>query len=203
MPTRSTKERPQDRPPSSPGRKVAAPGFLPPATESPPAGPDYLTPPLGPPGSGPLPGSESVLPPIGAELPEQPRTTDPTGSSPASSTEPVRPIDRRALERAIAQAVRTGGKFANAQLTDPDEHEAGIWLTDDDEDHGIARPVASILARHGGPGIVNPDLSDALSAMIVVAAYLSRQLGRIRELKRARMRAGMPTDHAPAEDEAA
>lgn len=184
--------------PSRPRRVVRPPMFQSPSSEPGETLPaDSIT--AADPASAPPSVSE-----LGPELsgPATPHDSAAPPSAPAPSSL-VSGTDRKALERAVAAAVSGAGEFANASLTDDEQEAVGLYLVDEDDEARIAKPVASIMARHATPGLLNPDLNDAISAAIAIALYASKQLSRLRELKRAKVRGLLPTDHTPEQEQAA
>ena len=180
--------------------RVRPPGFQAPPLEVDPlvpgpamVDPDHL----------PLSGSGHPLPT--EPEPESPAQESKPGNAGSSSgAVPSSPISSiEALERAVAEAIAGAGELANQGLTTEAQEAAGLYLTDPDDQKRLAGPLASLLARRAGPGLLNPDLADALAAAIALALYASKQLTKLRELKRARSRGQEPTDHTPTEDVAA
>ena len=153
--------------------------------------PDQPSP--GRPSNGPSPenGSASESPDGGKKRRRRDRGA--SGATPSIA-------DRRQIKAAIAAGVELLGVQLHMQAADrePMAAESGLWLADEQDKEGIAEPVSAIVARRGGPGIVNPDLGDAIAAAIALAVYLSKNLNlraKIRQLRRA--------EHLPPADEPA
>ena len=204
MPETSTTTSPtSDTSSSSPRRprRAAAPGFRAPAPPSPEevAGArERLAAPAGSASDSPSASALDSAPSLPAPLPEldEPKPA-PSPSSPASST------DRKAIERAVAAAVAGMGNLANTAATTDEQQDAGLYLVDEQDEQAIAKPVASLLARNAGVGILSPNLSDIVAAAVAVAVYASKQLQTLRDLRRARTAGLLPTDHTPHEENAA
>jgi hypothetical protein len=113
-------------------------------------------------------------------------TTEPlspgsTDRQPAADPRPLR--DLPALRDGIAQAVHAVGD----ELNDRTAPGTDLWLTDEQDEQGLATPVSRLILRHlpaelGGAG--NPDFVDAVSAAIVLARYTVKQLNLMRALRR-------------------
>src|SRR4051794_36040989 len=128
---------PQPDRPSRPRRESrrARPPLFTGEPTSPQPGPEDLTPP--PPDE---PGSASGSP----EGEKAERSRKPRASS-------VSPSDRRQLKSAIAAGVQlVGVQLHQVAVQTEDEAEAGLWLTDEQDQEGIAEPLSSIVARRGG-----------------------------------------------------
>lgn len=196
----TTTEAPQTPPSSRPPRRsggVRPPAFTAAATPD----PDLSV-------SAPAYGSELGSEPAGPAMPpplDEP-LSGPPGSSPASG--PDLPVaSRRALERSIREGLKGAGHFANLSLTATDDEQLyGVYLLDEDDQKDLAAPLASLAARHATPGVLNPDLADALAALVALAVYASKQLGKLRELRRQRTAGPAPyvdVDHTPPGESAA
>lgn len=112
----------------------------------------------------------------------------PAPTSPGSGSSPeFSAADRRQLKDALKGGVRTVGRMLNDLATRTElEQQAGLFLTDDDDEEGLADPVASILGRRGGlAAAANPDVSDVIRAAITLAAYCSKQLALRVQIRRA------------------
>lgn len=128
------------------------------------------------------------------ELPgpsEGPRTSS-RGSSGSA-------LSKRALRDAARAGVITAGGIAHQVLArDELEQQAGLYLADEDDAEAIGDPLANMANRRGGLGAAgNPDLADAIAALIGLALYIVKQLARWNAVKAAR-RAGV----SPAEGRA-
>lgn len=177
--------------PARPRVEARLPGFLqpsrPPAAESLPS-----------------PSSLSSRPAAAAAGEDEPggpswsTTGETTTSSPASTEDSAGQLPPPAkvkvdpeLERTIADAVGAGGELLNERFGQGTE----LWLTDERDEQGIAKPVARIFARHV-PGLDllragNPDVADAIAAAAVFAVYLIKQVRGWRQLRDARRAAAL------------
>lgn len=112
----------------------------------------------------------------GASEPSLDASTDAPTSSRASSASPA---SRAVLREAIVQGVVIATTAAHGYLARDDvDRESGIWLATPAEAAGIGEPLAAIANRRGGIGAGgNPDVADALSALVAFGVYVSRQAG--------------------------
>ncbi len=176
-PASSSPPPPSLSPPGSPPRRppLRAPLFSPPTMGEPPASPGQVD---GLDLDGEAPGS---APPSADSMPEP--------ESPPTVSRPLSPVDRRQLQEAIRQGVRSAGGLLNETVTrDELELNSGLYLTDEQDENGLAVPLAEIIGRRGdlGAAAANPDLADALRALIALAVYIAKQLNLIRHLRRVR-----------------
>ncbi len=124
-------------------------------------------------------------------------TTDPipdlSSFSPAS-TERNAAADRAALaaapdwEEGIAHAVHAAGDQLNEMLAPGSE----LFLTDVNDEAGIAKPLSRVVARRMPARMLavgNPDLKDAGTAALILARYLLKQVNLFRAYKREGMTA--------------
>lgn len=111
--------------------------------------------------------------------------TSSTGSSAGSA------LSKRALRDAAREAVLAAGGIAHQVLArDELQADAGLWLADTDDAEAIGDPVANVVHRHGGLGAAgNPDLADAIAALIGLALYASKQIARWHQIRAARQNA--------------
>lgn len=111
------------------------------------------------------------------------------GAPPRSGRRGSSPFARRELEAAVEAGVGGITTLAHETLTrDELERDAGLYLADEQDLKGIAKPVAGIMARRAETmeAIANPDLSDAIAAAVALAVYLTKQLRRVSRVRRAR-----------------
>lgn len=109
-------------------------------------------------------------------------------SSKASSAE-ANPLSKATLNKAMGQGVAMAGTMAHHYLTRDDlDKEALLWLADEDDQKAIGEPLAAIAGRRGGVAgsLGNPDLADALNAMVGVAVYVSKQIQRMQIIRQFR-----------------
>lgn len=131
------------------------------------------------------------------ELPGEPSepSAAPRTSSRASSADVA---TNGALRDAIRAGIIGAGHGIHTVLArDEAARTVGLYLTDEGDAEAIGDPLASIAQRHGGIGASgNPDLGDAISALIGLATYAFKQIQRwaaAREYRQA-----LAQGHAPA-----
>ena len=126
--------------------------------------------------------------------PDRPDEASATGSDgkgspdkPRRSGSPGR-TNPLALVDPIKAGIVVGSNFANHALArDEDELEAGIYIADEDDAEKIARPTSRLLVRRmREDGLLNPDLADALEALVALAGYIGKVLQRRAEHRRSR-----------------
>jgi len=171
--------------PSTPG---------PPNPPSPPAAdPPRPTPPA--PTTAPLPQFTaedlSLRPPNPPSSPTPEPTPDPARSSPASTDGAVRTpaADKAVLaaagdwEEGIVHLVHAGGDQLNEMLAPATE----LFLTDANDEAGIAQPLSRVIARRLPARMLvvgNPDAKDLAGAVLVLARYALKQVNLFRAYKR-------------------
>lgn len=135
--------------------------------------------------------------------------SDPSEAGPRSSTGSSAKAPSTASKRALRDAVRAGvmitGSLANEFLArDQATATVGLYRTDEQDAEAIGDPIASIVNRHGGIGTAgNPDLADAIAALIGLALYARKQLSLwLTAKEHRRFLAAGGTQDAPAEDSA-
>jgi hypothetical protein len=108
--------------------------------------------------------------------------SDPT-SSPASSADrsaaAPSPLGKAATRDAARQAVLIGSAMAHRALARTEAQQAvGLYLADTDDASAIADPVAKIIGRRAGAAgaAANPDVADAISMMLGLAGFASKQV---------------------------
>lgn len=101
----------------------------------------------------------------------------PPTSSKASS---VSATSKRAVRDAARQAVLMAGGVAHQVLArDEAARTVDLYLADEADAEAIGDPVANMVNRRGGIGAAgNPDLADAIAALIGLALYVIKQLTR-------------------------
>lgn len=116
-------------------------------------------------------------------------------------------LSKRTLRDAARAAVLGAGGIAHEFLAQQEaQQQVGLYLADEQDAEAIGDPLASIAHRHGGiGGAANPDLGDAIAAIVGLAVYVSKQLGRAREARRLRAQAAervaVPEDLGEAVDD--
>jgi hypothetical protein len=145
--------------------------------------------------TGPVPNSE---PPRGQKSTR-------SGSSPASSL-----VDLAELRAGIEGAVISGtGQLHELLSRDAYDDWADVYLADDQDAKGIAKPMSKLINRRTGALTGgNPDVADGIAIGIALAFYVTKQLGRLLAAKRARRqgadisgaKSDHPTDTPPSAD---
>lgn len=118
-------------------------------------------------------------------------TRDPGSYSPTSTDGAVRTpaADVAALaaapdwEDGLVHAVHAAGDQLNELLAPATE----LFLTDVNDEHGIAAPASRIIARRLPARMLavgNPDVKDAGAALLVLARYALKQINLFRAYKR-------------------
>lgn len=173
--------------------------------------------PSDPPSPSDLPGEETTSTPSQSGLldgspsaseqphdePAGPSEDDPT-SSPASSGSKASALSKRALRDAVRKGVLMAGTVANEILArDEAAQHVGLYLADEDDAQAIGDPLASIANRRGGLGAAgNPDVGDAIAALVGLALYGWKQFARSRAAREMRaaaaQTAGLATPEAAA-----
>jgi hypothetical protein len=98
-------------------------------------------------------------------------------------------VDVSQLRESVREILLTASEEANQRWA-PDG--TPLYVASEVEADGVAHPVAKVIGRHmpaglGGPG--NPDLADAVAAVITLARYGLRQI-RLRNEIRRQLKAG-------------
>lgn len=128
-------------------------------------------------------------PAMSDEPPEQPSTR--TGSSRGSS---------RAERKAIREGIRAGVISVAAGLhrwlaRDEYDQAVSLYVADDQDAEEISKPASSLIVRRMGPGVMSPDIADAIDLGIAVAGYVSKQVQRW--LYARQLRAAGAATHGP------
>lgn len=108
----------------------------------------------------------------------------PSGSSPESSTGSA--SARKHLEEVISTVIDAATTFAHQFATDELGKEVGLWLADEQDTAGVAKPGAKMLSRRGVLDGATSDVSDGISLLIAVGGYVSKQLTRLATIRKAR-----------------
>ncbi len=157
-----------DEPPPSPSRRRT--------TATSPQGlfkePDPSAVPLPPPTSlseSPSFGSDS-------EPDEAPQATPRATSSTLSAT------DKKALVKAFEGVAEMGGRALHGLVATDVEQSFDLYLLDEEDAEGIAKPTASLLHRRG---VIQggPDVADLIALFIALAAYFTKQFERRRSAR--------------------
>lgn len=176
----SPSEETANQPSPIPSRPTAPPTttglFLPPKTPAlPPPSPSSSTPPLSP-SPEPSPGADAG-----------PISSDDSADAPAPSSERAEPsgtpstgrrlsVTREGLAQVVGEGVRTlSGLLARFAAT-PVERDFGLWRPDEDEEKGIAEPVARIAWRRIPPEAKESDVVDLMALGLALIAYVGRNM---------------------------
>lgn len=121
----------------------------------------------------------------------------------ASGAERVVMRDPKELIDGIAQGVHFVGDELNDRLAPGTE----LYLTDESDEQGLAKPTARLMLRRLPPELsTNSDFADAIAAAAVLARYVVKQLNLLRLMRRQRREAaaaGQVPYGTPPEGEAA
>ena len=132
--------------------------------------------------------------------------TDPSGAGRTSSTASSgSALSKRALRDSCRKGVLVAGGVAHTLhgfLTHDEIAKAyDVYLADEDDAQAIGDPLASIAQRRGGLGAAgNPDVADALAALIGLAMYGMKQLARFGEARAYRHAVASGTAGAGTDD---
>lgn len=141
------------------------------------------------------PGSEHLEPDAAAWGSPGPEQSDPLEQSAGRLTSSTGSSGRAVLDKAELRDTLRGfvtgaGELANEHLTrDRLEHDAGLYLADEDDAQGIGDPLASLAHRHGLTKVGDPDTRDAIMAAIALGKYLWKQWGRWQQVRALRQTA--------------
>jgi hypothetical protein len=118
--------------------------------------------------------------------PDEPGATrQPSGGR--STAKPKSPWRRSEMRDAIQSGVTGVSILAHENLA-RDELEVvnDLYIVTEAEAAGLAEPLSGLASRRSS-GAVNPDVADVISALVVIATYVTRQLqlrAAIRKLRR-------------------
>lgn len=108
--------------------------------------------------------------------------SDPTSSPESSgrrSAAAASPLGKKAAQDTARKAVIIGSAMAHTALAKTEAQKAvGLYLADEDDASAIGDPLASIAGRRAGAAgaAANPDVADAISAMLGMAGFISKQI---------------------------
>jgi hypothetical protein len=91
----------------------------------------------------------------------------------------VSALGKQATKLAIKQGILTGTDVLHRVAAKTEEARAvGLYRADEDDAEGIADPLAAIAGRRQGSlgAMANPDVADAVRAMVAVAGYAAKQV---------------------------
>jgi hypothetical protein len=134
-----------------------------------------------PDGGGSASGDESL-----SDLDESPEET----SSPDSSGDgggPLKPLGKAALRATTRKGVLIATSAVHRIAARQElERAAGLYIADEQDQELIGDPVANLLHRRGGivGGKMSEDANDALSALMGLANYVSKQIVLTAEIGR-------------------
>ncbi|OJV58104.1 MAG: hypothetical protein BGO38_07845 [Cellulomonas sp. 73-145] len=108
-------------------------------------------------------------------------------------------LSKRTLREAIRNGVLMAGSIAHQVLAREDAAaQVGLYLADEDDAQAIGDPVTNIVHRHGGLGAAgNPDVADAIAAMIGLALYAAKQAARFAAAHQLRAQSGTAPQETP------
>lgn len=94
-------------------------------------------------------------------------------------------LSKRTLRDAVRRGVLMAGGIAHTVLAREEaQQRVGLYLADEDDSQAIGDPLTNIAYRHGGIGAAgNPDVADAIAALIGLALYGAKQLARATEAR--------------------
>lgn len=110
-------------------------------------------------------------------------------SSPASSGElrPPTPLLSKTQMRETARtAVRIGGGMAHTVGARTEEaKDAGLWLTDAEDERNIGHPLADYFHSKGDliNGKLSPEANYALQGLMGIAGYLTKQVTKVAQIR--------------------
>jgi hypothetical protein len=143
---------------------------------------------------------DPVAPTVSSDKQPGPKSPK-SGSSPGSSL-----VDQKLISEGIeGTVIAITGQLHELLARDAYDEWALVYLADEQDAKGIAKPATKIISRRTGDVTGgNPDIADAIAIGIAATFYLVKQLGRLLSAKRARRAGaniqatpGPPTD-APA-----
>lgn len=117
-------------------------------------------------------------------------SSDPHDDLTSSDTSPAgkpNPLTKRAAKDTARAAVRTAGVMAHRTLANTNgKIQAGLYLTDEQDEQAIGDPLGNLAHRHAGAlgGAVSPDTADLMQAMFGVAGYFAKQMNNIAAARR-------------------
>lgn len=107
-------------------------------------------------------------------------------SSRGSSADAVRPLGKAMQTAAARQAVLVASGMAHRFATTSEAQlMVGLYLADEEDAERIGDPLARIAGRRvkDSAAIANPDAADAISAMLGLAGYVSKQIVKLSEAR--------------------
>jgi hypothetical protein len=117
----------------------------------------------------------------GDEWPSDPDESLPETSSSASSGDggPLKPLSKAALRATTRKGVLIATSAVHRIAARQElEKQAGLYIADEQDQELIGDPVANLLHRRGGivGNKMSEDANDALSALMGLANYVSKQI---------------------------
>lgn len=112
---------------------------------------------------------------------------DPPSSPTSDPAGRPNPLTRRAAKDTARAAVRTAGVMAHRTLaTTRGKVQAGLYLTDEEDEKAIGDPLGNLAHRHAGVlgGAVSDDTADLMQAAFGVAGYFAKQMNAIAAARR-------------------
>jgi hypothetical protein len=123
-------------------------------------------------------------------------------SSPDSSAEaggPLKPLGKAALRATTRKGVLIATSAVHRIAARQElERAAGLYIADEQDQELIGDPVANLLHRRGGivGGKMSEDANDALSALMGLANYVSKQIVLTAEIGRLQAAGATPSNLA-------
>jgi len=103
-----------------------------------------------------------------------------TTSTGSSAGKPGLKLGKSAMRATAAKGVIIGSGMLHRMATRAEtlQREAGLYLADGEDAENIGHPIGDIIARRGGVAgkALSPDANDALSAVMGLAGYMSKQI---------------------------
>lgn len=155
-------------------------------------------------------GSPPLSEPLGSDEPPASPTTSSSPGSTNPEDAPRRPAADRVVMRdpqELIDGIAQGVHFVGDELNDRLAPGTELYLTDPQDEQGLAKPTARLMLRRLPAELTaNSDFADAIAAAAVLARYVVKQLNLMRLMrreKRAAAAAGQVPYGTPAEGEAA
>jgi hypothetical protein len=122
------------------------------------------------------PGFDSAGPPSGESDPGSGETSSGQSDTRAGRRGPLKVASDEARQMAhngvFLASVRVQAMLARSQ----EQIDLGMYVADEQDQEQIGTPLADIAARRAGVSSDNPDVNDAISALIGVANYVVKQV---------------------------
>lgn len=186
-----------------PSRSPFGIGFLSPPEEPAAAIPSPAASPEAGPATWPLPVDDGSGSGSGSTTVEPDEDSHDSTTSPASSSSSTGRLGKAAARATGAKAVLTATGIAHRVGARTEGQQlAGLYLADEDDAEAIGHPLADIVSRRSGTvgAALSPDANDALSALIGLAGYMSKQIANLVAAQQHDAAQRGPAPVAPAQD---